>query len=41
MGIRDRLILHDGAYYITLDGDEIDNERGVIVEELRTRQNAS
>ena len=35
------LILHDWAYYITLDGDEIDNERGVIVEELRTRQNAS
>ena len=34
------LILHDWAYYITLDGDEIDNERGVIVEELRTRQNA-
>ncbi len=26
------LILHDWAYYITLDGDEIDNERGVIVE---------
>lgn len=24
------LILHDWAYYITLDGDEIDNERGVI-----------
>ena len=34
------LILHDWAYYITLDGDEIDNERGVIVEELRTRQTA-
>lgn len=34
------LILHDWAYYITLDGDEIDNERGVIVEELRTRNSA-
>lgn len=35
------LILHDWAYYIALEGDEIDNERGVIIEELRTRQNAS
>src|SRR5699024_5651345 len=34
------LILHDWAYYITLNGDEIDNERGVIVEELRTRNSA-
>ncbi len=35
------LILHDWAYFITLDGEEIDNERGVILEELRTRNNAS
>ncbi len=34
------LILHDWSYFITLDGDEIDNERGVIMEELRTRNNA-
>lgn len=34
------LILHDWSYYITLDGDEIDDERGVIMEELRTRNNA-
>lgn len=35
------LILHDWAYFITLDGEEIDNERGVILEELRTRNDAS
>ena len=35
------LILHDWAYYITLADEEIDNERGVIIEELRTRQDAS
>lgn len=35
------LILHDWAYYITLDGDEIDNERGVIIEELRGGNNAN
>ncbi|MBO7197606.1 MAG: insulinase family protein [Tidjanibacter sp.] len=35
------LILHDWAYYITLAEEEIDNERGVIIEELRTRQDAS
>lgn len=35
------LILHDWAYYIALEGDEIDNERGVIVEEMRTRNSAS
>lgn len=34
------LILHDWAYYITLDGDEIDAERGVIIEELRGGNNA-
>ncbi len=35
------LILHDWANCITLDGDEIDAERGVIVEELRRAQTAS
>ena len=35
------LILHDWAAFITLDPSEIDKERGVIIEELRTRQNAS
>ena len=35
------LILHDWAYYISLVGEEIDNERGVIVEEMRTRNTAS
>lgn len=34
------LILHDWSYFITLDGAEIDKERGVIVEELRTRNTA-
>lgn len=29
------LILHDWSYFITLDPQEIDNERGVIIEELR------
>lgn len=29
------LILHDWAYYIALEGDEIDAERGVIIEERR------
>ena len=32
------LILHDWSYYLTLDGDEIDAERGVISEEWRTRR---
>lgn len=32
------LILHDWSYYLTLDGDEIDAERGVIAEEWRTRR---
>lgn len=32
------LILHDWSYYLTLDDQEIDNERGVISEEWRTRR---
>ena len=32
------LILHDWSYYLTLDRDEIDAERGVISEEWRTRR---
>lgn len=35
------LILHDWSYFITLDPKEIDNERGVILEELRTRNDAN
>ena len=35
------LILHDWSHFITLDNDEIDKERGVIQEELRTRDGAS
>ena len=35
------MILHDWAYYISLEEAEIDNERGVIIEELRTRNDAS
>ncbi len=35
------MILHDWAYYLTLAEEEIDNERGVIIEELRTRNDAS
>ncbi|MDY3979908.1 MAG: insulinase family protein [Tidjanibacter sp.] len=34
------LVLHDWAYFITMDDNEIDNERGVIVEEMRTRNTA-
>lgn len=34
------LILHDWSGYLTLDGDEIDAERGVIKEEWRTRNSA-
>lgn len=30
------LILHDWSHYITLDPDEVNSERGVILEELRT-----
>ena len=35
------LILHDWSHFIALEEDEIDNERGVIKEELRTRDGAS
>ena len=35
------LILHDWSHFITLDHSEIDKERGVIKEELRTRDGAS
>lgn len=35
------LILHDWSYYLTLDEKEIDEERGVISEEWRTRRNSS
>ncbi|MEG1864000.1 MAG: insulinase family protein [Alistipes sp.] len=35
------LILHDWSHFISLDGKEIDSERGVISEELRTRDGAS
>lgn len=34
------LILHDWAYFISLEPTEIDAERGVIIEELRTRNTA-
>ncbi|MBQ0024550.1 MAG: insulinase family protein [Bacteroidales bacterium] len=34
------LVLHDWAHYVSLEGDEIDNERGVISEEWRTRNNS-
>ena len=32
------LVLHDWSNYLSLDGKEIDNERGVIHEEWRTRR---
>lgn len=35
------LVLHDWSGFITLAGDEIDKERGVIREEWRTRASAS
>ena len=35
------LILHDWSSFIALEETEIDNERGVILEELRTREDAS
>lgn len=35
------LILHDWSYYLTLEDDEIDAERGVISEEWRTRRTPS
>ena len=34
------LILHDWSSFITLEGEEIDKERGVIMEEKRTRNDA-
>lgn len=34
------LILHDWSYYLTLDPKEIDEERGVITEEWRSRKDA-
>lgn len=34
------LILHDWSQFITLDAKEVDSERGVIQEELRTRDGA-
>lgn len=35
------LVLHDWSYYLTLGDEEIDEERGVITEEWRTRNNSS
>ena len=35
------LILHDWSHFIALEPEEIDAERGVIMEELRTRDNAA
>lgn len=35
------LILHDWSHFIALEPKEIDSERGVIIEELRTRDVAS
>lgn len=35
------LILHDWSYYLTLDPKDIDDERGVITEEWRTRNTSS
>lgn len=34
------LILHDWSHFIALEDEEIDNERGVILEELRQGRNA-
>ena len=34
------LVLHDYAHFVTCDQEEIDNERGVILEERRTRRDA-
>lgn len=34
------LVLHDWCHYLTLSGEEIDSERGVISEEWRTRNNS-
>ncbi|MGN1045646.1 MAG: M16 family metallopeptidase [Candidatus Cryptobacteroides sp.] len=35
------LVLHDYSHFVTCDPVEIDKERGVIIEEKRTRNNAS
>ena len=35
------LVLHDWSGFVTCDPAEIDNERGVIIEELRTRNDAN
>ena len=35
------LIMHDYSHFVTCDPKEIDDERGVIIEERRTRRNAS
>lgn len=35
------LILHDWSRFMTLDDEAIDKERGVVIEELRIRNNAS
>ena len=35
------LILHDYSHFVTNDPEEIDKERGVIIEERRSRRNAS
>lgn len=35
------LVLHDWSHFIALRPEEIDSERGVIMEELRTRDGAS
>lgn len=35
------LILHDWSHFIALEPEEIDSERGVIMEELRTRDGAA
>ena len=34
------LVLHDYAHFVTCDQEEIDSERGVILEERRTRRDA-
>lgn len=34
------MVIHDWAGFISLNGDDIDNERGVILEEKRTRNTA-
>lgn len=34
------LVLHDYSHYVNCDQEEIDSERGVILEERRTRRNA-